>query len=79
MREDSQGHQENGPKTQEGTNGETNTEDTLKARVPHWIYKECKKIGVKKTIGKEETRKPSSFPTRIERLTEPRRKPKKKI
>ena len=36
---------------------ETGTEDTLKARVPEWVYKECKKIGGKQTDKKEETRK----------------------
>ena len=43
LREDSQVRQDNDPKTQEETHGETSTEDTLKARVPHWIYKKCKK------------------------------------
>ena len=46
--EDSQVQQDNDQQTQEETNGETSTEDTLKARVPHWVYKECKKIGVTK-------------------------------
>ena len=48
LREDSQVQQDNDPKTQEETNGGTSTEDTLKVRVPHWVYKECKKIGVNK-------------------------------
>ena len=43
-------------------NAETGTEDTLKARVPEWVYKECKKIGAKKKEGKEETRKTIFIP-----------------
>ena len=46
--EEPQAQQDSDPKTQEETKGGTSMEDTLKARVPHWVYKECKKLGVKR-------------------------------
>ena len=47
---------------EEVINAGTGTEDTLKARVPSWVYNECKKIGAKKNEGKEETRKTIFIP-----------------
>ena len=56
----------------------TGTEDTLKARVPEWVYKECKKIGAKKKEGKAETKTPSSSPTKTRRLNKTSGRSKKK-
>ena len=34
----------------------TGADDTLKARVPSWVYNECKKIGATQNEGNEEAR-----------------------
>ena len=47
---------------EEAGNTGTGTDDTLKARVPSWVYNECKKIGAKKNEGKDETRKTIFIP-----------------
>ena len=78
MGEDLHAQQDDDPQNREETNGGTNTEDTLKGRTSYWVYKECKKLGVKNRLGKRKARKSFSFPTRRERLTEPNRKPTKK-
>jgi len=62
QRGDPQAQQENEHKSEEAIHVETGTEDTLKARVPAWVYKGCKKIGATKTEGKEETRKTIFIP-----------------
>jgi hypothetical protein len=59
---DTQMTQEIEHEKEEVINAGTGTEDTLKARVPSWVYNECKKIGATKNEGKEETRKTIFIP-----------------
>ena len=61
---DTQMTQEIEQEKEEVINAGTGTEDTRKARVPSWVYNECKKIGANKNEGKEETRKLSSSHTK---------------
>ena len=50
------------PKTRKKPTGERTPRTPSREEPPYWVYKECKKIGVKKSIRKEENKKTIFIP-----------------